>query len=142
MAIPLWVLLGFAGWTLAVLLSTIGVYRWSRILTGRAKLNEFPADIPHGDDWYRRAMRAHANCLENLPIYTAIVVIIIATDLQSSILDRLAILLLIARIMQTIIHIGLKQSSVVVGIRFFFFFAQIVCMIAMGIVVAIMVDIG
>lgn len=140
MTIPLWVLLGFAGWTLAVLLGTIGVYRWSRILTGRAKLNEFPADIPHGDDWYRRAMRSHANCLENLPIYTAIVVVIVATDLRSSILDSLAILLLIARIMQTIIHIGFKQSSVVVGIRFSFFFTQIICMIGMGIVVAMVVS--
>ena len=140
MTIPLWVLLGFAGWTLAVLLGTIGVYRWSRILTGRAKLNEFPADIPHGDDWYRRAMRSHANCLENLPIYTAIVVVIVATDLQSSILDSLAILLLIARIMQTIIHIGLKQSNVVIGIRFAFFFTQLVCMIGMGTVVAMVVS--
>jgi hypothetical protein len=56
MTIPLWVLLGFAGWTLTVLMCTVGVYRWSRILTGRAKLNEFPADLPHGDDWYRRAI--------------------------------------------------------------------------------------
>lgn len=140
MTIPLWVLLGFAGWTLAVLLGTIGIYRWSRILTGRAKLNEFPADIPHGDDWYRRAMRSHANCLENLPIYTAIVVVIVATGLRSSILDSLAILLLIARVMQTIIHIGFKQSIVVVGIRFFFFFIQLICMICMGIVVAMVVS--
>lgn len=136
MTIPLWVLLGFAGWTLAVLLGTIGVYRWSRILTGRAKLNEFPADIPHGDDWYRRAMRSHANCLESLPIYTAIVVVIVATDIRSPILDVLATLLLFARIMQTIIHIGLKQSNMVVGFRFSFFFTQLICMISMGITVA------
>jgi uncharacterized MAPEG superfamily protein len=137
MTIPLWVLLGFAGWTLMVLMGTVGVYRWSRILTGRAKLNEFPADLPHGDDWYRRAMRSHANCLENLPIYTAIVVAIVATDTRSPILDILAILLLFARIMQTIIHIGFKQSNVVVGVRFFLFFTQLICMIIMGIMVAI-----
>lgn len=135
MTIPLWILLGFAGWTLAVLFGTVGVYRWSRILTGRAKLNEFPADILHGDDWYRRAMRSHANCLENLPIYTAIVVVIVATDTGSPILDTLAILLLVARIMQTIIHIGFEQSSVVVGFRFSFFLTQLICMVGMGIVV-------
>jgi hypothetical protein len=33
MTIPLWVLLGFAGWTLVVLSGTIGVYRWFSILT-------------------------------------------------------------------------------------------------------------
>jgi uncharacterized MAPEG superfamily protein len=126
MTIPLWVLLGFAGWTLATLLGTIGFYRWSRILTGRANLNEFPADIPHGDEWYRRAMRSHANCVENLPIYTALVVVMVATDTRSPILDILAILLLVARLLQTIIHIGFEQSNVVVGFRFFFFFVQIV----------------
>lgn len=137
MTIPLWVLLGFAGWTLAVLLGTIGVYRWSHILTGRARLNEFPADILHGDDWYRRAMRSHANCLENLPIYTAIVVVLVATDTQSPILDILAILLLIARFMQTIVHIGFKQSNIVVGFRFFFFFTQLIAMIGMGSIIAL-----
>jgi uncharacterized MAPEG superfamily protein len=136
MTIPLWVLLGFAGWTLAILLGTIGFYRWSRILTGRANLNEFPADIPHGDEWYRRAMRSHTNCVENLPIYTALVVVMVATDTRSPILDILAILLLVARLLQTIIHIGLQQSNVVVGFRFFFFFVQIVSMIGMGTVIA------
>jgi uncharacterized MAPEG superfamily protein len=135
MTIPIWVLLGFAGWTLAVLLGTIGVYRWSLILTGRAKLNEFPADIPHGDDWYRRAMRSHANCLENLPIYTAIVVVIVATDTRSSSLDIFATLLLVARIIQTIVHIGFKQSNIVVGFRFSLFFTQLICMIGMGIII-------
>lgn len=136
MPIPLWVLLGFAGWTLGILLGTIGVYRWSRILTGRAKLNEFPAETPHGDDWYRRAMRSHANCLENLPIYTAIVVVIVATDARSPILDIQAIVLLVARIVQTIIHIGFKQSNMAVGFRFFFFFIQLICMIGMGVMAA------
>ncbi len=136
MTIPLWVLLGFAGWTVATLLGIIGVYRWSRILMGRAKLNEFPADIPHGDDWYRRAMRSHANCLENLPIYTALVVVIVATDIHSPFLDALAILLLVARIIQTIIHIGFEQSNVIVGLRFFFFFTQLLSMIGMGIIMA------
>jgi uncharacterized MAPEG superfamily protein len=137
MTMPLWVLLGFAGWTLAVLMGTVGVYRWSRILTGRAKLNEFPADLPHGDDWYRRAMRSHANCLENLPIYTAIAVVIVATGTHSPILDILAILLLFARMLQTVIHIGFEQSNIIVGVRFSLFFTQLICMVVMGLVVAL-----
>ena len=32
MPIPVWVLLGFAAWTLLILFATVGVYRWSRIL--------------------------------------------------------------------------------------------------------------
>lgn len=34
MTVPVWVLLGFAGWTLSTLSLSVGVYRWSRILTG------------------------------------------------------------------------------------------------------------
>jgi len=91
MSVPVLVLLGFAGWTLLVLSASIGVYRWSRILTGRASIAEWRADLPQGSDWYQRAMRAHMNCVENLPVYTAIVVALMATGLQSAVIDRLAV---------------------------------------------------
>ena len=39
MTIATCVLLGFAAWTLAVLARN-GVYRWSRIFTGRASMRE------------------------------------------------------------------------------------------------------
>jgi uncharacterized MAPEG superfamily protein len=135
MTVPVWVLLSYAGWTLMTLLATVGIYRWSRILTGQAKITDFPADIPHGEEWYRRAMRAHANCVENLPVYGAIVVAIVATGISSSTLDLLAVVLLIARIFQTVVHIALKQTTVASSIRFGFFFVQIICMVAMGTIV-------
>lgn len=137
MTIPLWVLLGFAAWTLITLFTTVGVYRWSRILTKRAAIADFVVDEPHGEDWYRRAMRAHANCLENLPVYTAIAVVITATGIQSSVIDGLAITLLIARVLQTITHIAFKQTNTVVGFRFAFFLTQVICMLGMGITVAL-----
>ncbi len=67
MPIPVWVLLGFAAWTLLLLFATVGVYRWSRILTGRTAIATWRADESQGSEWYRRAMRAHMNCIENLP---------------------------------------------------------------------------
>ena len=137
MTIPVWVLLLFAGWTLATLLATVGVYRWSRILTRRAALSEFRADEPHGSAWYRRAMRAHANCVENLPVYAAVVVAIVASGARSSTLDTLAVVLLAARVSQTGTHVAFEQTDVVVAIRFAFFFVQLVCMVGMGILVAI-----
>jgi uncharacterized MAPEG superfamily protein len=137
MTIPVWVLLLFAGWTLATLLATVGVYRWSRILTGRAALSEFRADEQHGSEWYRRAMRAHANCVENLPVYAAVVVAIVASGVRSPTLDTLAVVLLAARALQTVTHVAVQQTDAVVGVRFAFFFIQIVCMIGMGIVVAL-----
>jgi uncharacterized MAPEG superfamily protein len=76
MTIPVWVLLGFAAWTLLTLFTTIGVYRWTRILTGRASIAEWRADEVQGSEWHRRALRAHMNCVENLPVYTATVVVV------------------------------------------------------------------
>jgi uncharacterized MAPEG superfamily protein len=137
MTIPAWVLLLFAGWTLATLLATVGVYRWSRILTGRAALSEFRADEQHGSEWYRRTMRAHANCVENLPVYAAIVVAIMASGVRSPTLDTLAVVLLAARALQTVTHVAVEQTDAVVGVRFAFFFTQIVCMVGMGILVVL-----
>jgi hypothetical protein len=48
MSIPILMLLGFAAWTLLTLFASIGVYRWSRILTGA------PRSL-HGGPTYRRA---------------------------------------------------------------------------------------
>ena len=132
MTIPLLVLLGFAAWTILTLFGSIGVYRWSRILTGRASIAEWRADIPQGCDWYRRAMRAHMNCIENLPIYTALVVALICTGLQSAIIDDLAIATLAARICQTLTHVVLPPTNAATALRFAFFFAQAACMIAIG----------
>jgi uncharacterized MAPEG superfamily protein len=132
MSIPVWVLLGFAGWTLVTLFGSVGVYRWSRILTGRAKITEFVAGVPHGAEWYQRAMRAHANCVENLPVYGAVVVAIVASGIRSPLLDGLAIVLLLARMGQTIVHVVFEPTSAIVGVRFSLFLTQAVCMLWMG----------
>src|SRR4051812_4851144 len=137
MIIPVWVLLGFAAWTLLILFSTVGVYRWSRILTGRTGIAQWRADEQQGSEWYRRAIRAHMNCVENLPIYTAIVVSLLAAGVTSPILDGLAITILVARICQSSIHLLLEQTNVVAAVRFVFYFVQVVSMITMVGVLAV-----
>lgn len=137
MTIPVWVLLGFAGWTLIVLLGTVGVYRWSRILTGRAAIQEFRSGVPHERDWYRRGMRAHANCVENLPVYGAIVLALVVSKLNSSTLDLLALTIMASRIVQTMTHISFEETSTAVSVRFTFFIFQFVCMFWMGIYVVV-----
>ena len=137
MSTPVWVLLGFAGWTLLILFATVGVYRWSRILTGRATVREWRADEDQGQDWYRRAMRAHMNCIENLPVYAAIVVAIMASGVSGPWLDGLAIALLALRVAHSLWHIALTQTEVVAAIRFSLYFAQILVIFAMGIMVAV-----
>ena len=136
MNIPVLVLLGFAAWTLLTLFGSIGVYRWSRILTGRASMAEWRADLAQGSDWYQRAMRAHMNCVENLPVYAAIVVALVATGLQSAVVDRLAVTMLAARIGQTMVHIALPLTNAATGLRFALFLTQALCMITMVVVIA------
>ena len=54
------------------------------------------------------------------------------TETKSPWLDGLAIFLLIARIAQSVLHIGPSQTELVAGARFGFYAIQIACMIIMG----------
>ncbi|CAI1650945.1 MAPEG family protein [Streptomyces sp. NPDC002677] len=130
---PTLVLLAFAGWTLLILFGTVGVYRWSRILTGRATVSEWQANKPQGSDSYQRAIAAHRNCIENLPVYTALVVAIAVFQVESTTLNVLSLVLLGARMAQSLVHIGFEQTENVATWRFAFFFTQIVTMFWMGI---------
>lgn len=137
MTIPLWVLLGFAVWTLLLLVATIGVYRWSRLLTGRASFGDYGHVAAEGADWYKRALRAHANCVENLPVYGALVLVITAAHLESQALDILALVFLGARIGHSSVHVALVQSSRVVFARSMLFNTQWLCMMAMAVIIAV-----
>jgi uncharacterized MAPEG superfamily protein len=128
-------LLGFAAWTVLLLLSTIGVYRWSRILTGQTPIKEFRADQIEGSDWYRRSMRAHANCIENLPVFGSIVFALYVSQLSGAAISYLCITVLIARVMQSLAHVCLTQTNTVAAIRFLFFLVQIVCFVTLIVMV-------
>jgi uncharacterized membrane protein YecN with MAPEG domain len=134
--LPVWTLLLFAVWTVLSLAASVGVYRWSRILRGRSKVSEFGAYAIEGEQWYQRSLRAHANGVENLPVYGAIVLFIAAAGLRSSVLDVLAIVVLCGRVAHTLTHIAFTQTGKVVAVRFTFFALQIVCMLAMAAIAA------
>ncbi|HEU4639425.1 MAG TPA: MAPEG family protein [Candidatus Binatia bacterium] len=126
MILPVWMLVGFAAWTVLLLLATVGVYRWSRILTGRVAIREFRADQIEGADWYKRAMRAHANCVENLPVFGAIVLGLYVGNVGSDLVNALAVAVLVGRIMQSLVHVCFVQTDIVTSVRFGFFFVQVV----------------
>jgi uncharacterized MAPEG superfamily protein len=131
MTIPTLAILAFAAWTLLLLFGFVGVYRWRRILTGRARLNDFPGDRPKGADWYRRAMRAHANCVESLPVLTAIVVAALEAKVGGPGLDALSVLVVAARIPQSPIHVALPETPFRVGVRVALFLMQALAMLWM-----------
>ncbi len=138
MTVPQWALLGFSVWTLLVLFGTVGVYRWARILTGRVRISQWQADQPQGSDWYQRAMRAHMNCVENLPVFAAIVLCATAARADGRLLDLLAGAILVARIGQTTVHLAFAPSDLAASVRFAFYFVQAICMLAMAASVAVL----
>ena len=75
-------------------------------------------------------MRAHMNSVENLPLFTGLVVAMIATGVRSPVIDGLAIAMLAARIGQTTVHITLRPTNSSAGLRFVLFAFQAACMIS------------
>ena len=136
MSIPVWALLAFATWTMAILMLGVGVYRWSLILAGKAELKSFPGDEPHGSPLYRRAVRAHANCVENLPVFAAIVLAAQAAGVHSSMLDVLSAAAVAARVMQTSAHLA-SGSNTAIAVRFTFLSVQLAAFVWMGALVVL-----
>lgn len=135
MTTPLWMLLAFAMWTVLLLLATVGMYRWSRILTGRVPIREFRADKVEGEDWYKRAMRAHANCVENLPVFAVIVLALQASGTGGYLVDDLCITIMAARMIQSLIHVSVPQTNGPVSVRFSFYFIQLICFLWLALII-------
>jgi len=131
MTIPQWTLLGFAAWTLGLLMATVGVYRWFNILFAKAGLASFRSDQLEGAGWYQRGTRAHANCIENLPVFGAIVYVISTIGLEGPMVDTLCIAILAARICQSTVHESRVQTDKVVAVRFSFYSVQLVSFLAL-----------
>jgi uncharacterized MAPEG superfamily protein len=129
--LPELMLLGFAAWTLALLIATVGAYRLSRVFSGRAGMGAFPADQIEGQDWYKRAMRAHANCVENLPVFAVLVLVLRACGIGHPAVDPLCAAVLAARIPQSLVHVGFAQTDRVVSVRFGFFAVQLLSFCAL-----------
>ena len=82
-------------------------------------------------------MRAHLNCIENLPVFTSIVVAVWISDIRSPVIDVLAIIISGAKIAQTLVHITLVQSNTIASLRFALFFCQAASMLVIAALVAI-----
>ena len=136
MTIPQWTLLGFAAWTLALLMATVGVYRWGNILFAKAAIASFRSDALEGAGWYQRGTRAHANCIENLPVFGAIVYLITVVNLQGPLVDVLCIATLAARVIQSTVHISHEQTNAFVAVRFSFYSVQLVSFLVLIVMAA------
>ncbi|PCJ16063.1 MAG: MAPEG family protein [Gammaproteobacteria bacterium] len=115
-------LLGFTSWTL-LLASTIAMMRGFLSMKGDHALNSYSPDGADVSAFSNRLCRAHANCLENLPLFAVIGLYALITQ-QTSALDSLALVLLAARIGQSTIHL-ISTSVVAVMLRASFFSVQL-----------------
>jgi uncharacterized MAPEG superfamily protein len=123
-----WALLGFVAWTLALVFFAIGVPRLTAIATKRARPNSFDPSVPHGSDGYRRCMRAHANCVENLPVFASLVLLGSALGVTGSLFQLAAFVVLPARVLQSVAHIS-SGRNLAITLRFFFFCVQLACFV-------------
>ena len=114
-------LLGFICWTLALLV-LMEVIRSKLVLTGEVAANGFNPENSNLSPFMQRLARAHANCLEGLPIFGGLMVVAVLAG-KSSVTDPLAYALLAARILQSTIHLA-STSSTAVTARFAAFAVQ------------------
>lgn len=123
----------YALWAIALVL-TIAIDRLLLIFRGRVKNNEFLSGVPHGNEAYWRINRAHLNTVENLPVFAAIVLAAWVAGAESHLFNLLAMLVLAARIVQSIIHI-MSGGQIATWFRTTMFAVQIVCEIWMAVMI-------
>jgi uncharacterized MAPEG superfamily protein len=116
-------LLGFIGWTL-MLLIVMEVLRTHLVMTGRVAANGFDPQNSTLSPFMQRLARAHANCLEGLPIFGGLMLLAVLAG-RAAVTDPLAYVLLTARIVQSCIHLA-STAPVAVKARFMAFAVQLV----------------
>lgn len=114
-------LLGFVSWALALLVIMEAI-RSKLVATGEVPANGFNPANSNLSPFMQRLARAHANCLEGLPIFGGLMVVAILAG-KASLTDPLAYTLLAARVVQSTIHIA-STSSAAVTARFVAFAVQ------------------
>ena len=114
-------LTGFVSWALFLLVLMESI-RTKLVVTKEVAANGFTPDNSGLSPFMQRLARAHANCVEGLPIFGGLLAIAIMTS-RTGITDALAFWLLGARIVQSMIHL-VSTSPLAVSLRFTAFAIQ------------------
>ncbi|HYV56296.1 MAG TPA: MAPEG family protein [Candidatus Nitrosopolaris sp.] len=130
LSVPLACLLALVVWTVTLVLA-LTMVRLRHLKEG-GSVRDF--GVPDDRRLVWRLFRAHANALENLPLFAAVVLVATVAGRSGAVLDALAGIYLCARIAQSIVHVR-PGAGLRFNIRFGFFVVQLACLI--GFVVAI-----
>jgi len=114
-------LTGLIAWTLALLI-LMEALRVGLVASKQVQPNEFRPDNANLSPFMQRLARAHANCLEGLPVFGGLMVVALVTN-RSAVTDPLALVLLGARLVQSVVHMA-SLSVAAVNIRFMAFVVQ------------------
>ena len=97
------VLTAFIAWTLFLLI-LMEVLRTRYLMTRTVAANEFRPDNSNLPPYMQRLARAHANCVESFPIIGGLLLVALLTN-RADVTNALAMWLLIARLVQSSIHV-------------------------------------
>ena len=114
-------LTGFVTWTL-LLLVLMELVRTQLVLRGKVPANGFTPDNAGLSPFMQRLARAHANCLEGLPIFGGLLLVAMVAGL-TAVTDSLAYVLLGARVFQSLVHLA-STEPLAVKVRFTAFALQ------------------
>lgn len=114
-------LAGFVAWSLFLLVLMEGI-RSKLVLTKAVPPNGFNPDNSNLSPFMQRLARAHANCVEGLPIFGGLMLIAVVAG-KSAVTDPLAYVFLAARIVQSVMHLS-SLSALAVTLRFSAFAVQ------------------
>ena len=114
-------LAGFVAWSLFLLVLMEGI-RSQLVLTKAIAANGFTPNNSNLSPFMQRLARAHANCVEGLPIFGGLMLVAVLAG-KASITDPLAYAFLCARILQSVIHLS-SLSTLAVTLRFSAFTVQ------------------
>ena len=114
-------LTAFIAWAL-LLLVLMEVLRSQLVLSGKVVANGFTPDNAGLSPFMQRLARAHANCMESLPVFGGLLLVAIVTE-RTAITDPLAYLFLASRVFQSLVHLA-STSPTAVKVRFTAFAVQ------------------
>lgn len=114
-------LTGFIAWAL-LLLVLMEAMRTRLVVTGAVPANGFRPDNANLSPFMQRLARAHANCLEGLPIFGGLMLVALVSG-RTGVTDPLAHAFLGARVLQSVVHLA-SVSAAAVTLRFMLFAVQ------------------
>ena len=115
-------LLGFLTWTL-LLLAVMEAVRVKIVASGQVPANGFNPENSNLSPFMQRLARAHANCIEGLPLFGGLMLLAVVAG-RVGVTDSLAYVFLTARIVQSSVHV-VSTSVQAVNLRFAAFVVQL-----------------